>query len=49
LRCSQGGDHPQKGLAKFGYKSIIKVKTSKHPFYIVGYVPECDIKIWQLL
>ncbi len=36
LCCSQSGDDPQEGLAKFDYKLNIQVKLLKHSFIIFG-------------
>jgi len=36
LCCSQSGDGPQEGLAKFDYKLNIEVKLVKHSSIIFG-------------
>jgi hypothetical protein len=49
LACRQGGDHLENNLSKFGYILDMKVeKTKRESFYILGYLLELIIKIWQL-
>jgi hypothetical protein len=45
LRCSHIDNHPQEGLARFGYKSIMKVEI----LLSVGYLLEPVLEIWQFL
>jgi hypothetical protein len=37
--------HPYEDLAKFGYKLDMKVKRTKTPSYIFGYILESTVKI----
>jgi hypothetical protein len=39
-------DHPYEDLAKFGYKLDMKVKRTKTPSNIFGYILESTVKIW---
>ncbi len=45
--CSQSGDHSKNNLAKFGYILDRKVERKKESLYILGYLLELIIKIWQ--
>jgi hypothetical protein len=49
LWYNQSGDHPESNLAKFGYILDMKVEGKKKPesFYVIGYLIELVIKIWQ--
>jgi len=47
--CSQSGDHPENHLAKFVYILDMKSKEpkNKESFFIIGYLLELLMKIWQ--
>lgn len=38
-------NHPYENLAKYGYKTNMKVFKKKGSFYIFGYLLELNIKI----
>jgi hypothetical protein len=40
-------DESVNNLAKFGYILDVKVENKQKPFYILGYLLELIIKIWQ--
>jgi hypothetical protein len=46
LGCSHIGDHPQEDLAKFGFRTYMKIKKFEQSFYIIGYLLETNIEIW---
>jgi hypothetical protein len=48
LWCSQSGNHSQINLAKFGYILDMKVGNKTESCYILGYLLELIIKIWQI-
>jgi len=48
LWCSQSGNHSQINLAKFGYILDVKVGKKTELCYILSYVLELIIKIWQI-
>jgi len=45
MRFSQNGDHSQEDLAKFGYRSGMKIKNILHHFYFFGYLLEPVVEI----
>ncbi len=47
LWCSQSDNHPENNLAKFGYIIDMKIRKQTISFYILGYLLEVSIKVWQ--
>jgi hypothetical protein len=45
--CSQSGNHPENNLAKFGYIIDMKVEKNIGSFYILGYLLEVIVRLWQ--
>jgi len=44
---SQSGNHPENNLAKFGYIIDMKVEKNIGSFYILGYLLEVIVRLWQ--
>jgi len=47
LWCNQSGDHLENNLTKFGYMINMKVGKKWKSFYILGYLLEVIIRLWQ--
>jgi len=47
LWCSWNGNHPQRDLVRFGYKLDMKNRKKPESFYILGYLMELIIKVWE--
>jgi hypothetical protein len=48
LWCRWNGNHSKDDLARFGYKLDMKVERKPDSFYILGYLLELMIKMWNL-
>jgi hypothetical protein len=49
IGCRKCAEHPDEGLAKFGYKSDMKYKPLNNFLYLWLNSEKPDIKIWYLL